>query len=255
MSAGSHSAKKFLNEKRKLRSIVDPDYKSAEFKEPEPKKSKHSNEVIKIVNREFDLEISKKEVQATEIDDKIAKTKLLLQKLRFAIVTNYYNKDSVAESNSDVLQSIKTLNGNLEDVEKHGPQIGIHPAIRALSRKYHNPGKSPKQQIKEPDKMTILNSSAKNNSLLQESTNSLEICKKSQISSLNSARCSNQTKHLIVVGNTSKYINLEDPSDSSTHKWLIYVQSKTSIPIENFVSKVRFYLHPSYSPNDIVEIV
>uniref|UniRef100_T1GH67 YEATS domain-containing protein n=1 Tax=Megaselia scalaris TaxID=36166 RepID=T1GH67_MEGSC len=81
------------------------------------------------------------------------------------------------------------------------------------------------------------------------------ICKKSQISSLNSARCSNQTKHLIVVGNTSKYINLEDPSDSSTHKWLIYVQSKTSIPIENFVSKVKFYLHPSYSPNDIVEIV
>ncbi|XP_055859296.1 YEATS domain-containing protein 2 [Episyrphus balteatus] len=71
---------------------------------------------------------------------------------------------------------------------------------------------------------------------------------------LNSARLNNQTKHLIVVGNTSKYIGDEKPSDNSSHKWLVYVQSKSSIPIEKFVTKVRFFLHPSYRPNDVVDV-
>lgn len=39
-----------------------------------------------------------------------------------------------------------------------------------------------------------------------------------------------------------------------THKWLVYVATKTSLPIEKIISKVRFFLHESYQPNDIIEV-
>lgn len=39
-----------------------------------------------------------------------------------------------------------------------------------------------------------------------------------------------------------------------THKWLVYVGTRTSSPIEQLVSKVRFFLHESYQPNDIIEV-
>lgn len=74
------------------------------------------------------------------------------------------------------------------------------------------------------------------------------------IPSLNSSRHRNQTRHLIVVGNTSKYIGNEKSKDGVTHKWLVYIKTKTDIPLETFVKKVRFFLHPSYKPNNIVEV-
>ena len=46
-----------------------------------------------------------------------------------------------------------------------------------------------------------------------------------------------------------------DGSDQSTHKWMVYVRGDKDHPnIESFVKKVRFLLHPSYRPSDIVEI-
>ncbi|XP_050338366.1 uncharacterized protein LOC126764834 [Bactrocera neohumeralis] len=82
--------------------------------------------------------------------------------------------------------------------------------------------------------------------------------------SLNSARFNNKTKHLVVIGNTSTYIGGEVDATAEvkissenmlTHKWLVYVQSKdTKINLESFIKKVRFHLHPSYRPNDIVDI-
>ncbi|KAI8355110.1 hypothetical protein EDC96DRAFT_516363 [Choanephora cucurbitarum] len=66
-------------------------------------------------------------------------------------------------------------------------------------------------------------------------------------------------KRHIIVGNVSKFIIPErrDPSlKQFTHKWMIYVveppQSKESISA--FITCVRFYLHPSYKPNDVVDV-
>lgn len=78
---------------------------------------------------------------------------------------------------------------------------------------------------------------------------------------LNSARLNNKVKHLFVVGNTSKYIGSEQERDSRnksqvlTHKWLVYVQTKDpTVPIEKYIRKVRFQLHHSYRPNDVVDV-
>ena len=64
-------------------------------------------------------------------------------------------------------------------------------------------------------------------------------------------------KKRIIVGNTSQFI---DPSargtiDGSTHKWMVYVRGPSGdSDITSFVKSVRFFLHPSYHPNDIIRI-
>ncbi|KAG5286029.1 hypothetical protein AALO_G00010200 [Alosa alosa] len=64
-------------------------------------------------------------------------------------------------------------------------------------------------------------------------------------------------KKTIVVGNVSKYIapDKREENDQSTHKWMVYVRgSKKEPSIDHFVRKVWFFLHPSYKPNDLVEV-
>lgn len=64
-------------------------------------------------------------------------------------------------------------------------------------------------------------------------------------------------KKRIIVGNTSKYISIDrrEDNDKSTHKWMVYVRGPLEDPnIDRFISKVWFFLHPSYRPNDIVEV-
>lgn len=64
-------------------------------------------------------------------------------------------------------------------------------------------------------------------------------------------------KKRIIVGNTSKYISIDrrEDNDKSTHKWMVYVRGPPEDPnIDRFISKVWFFLHPSYRPNDIVEV-
>lgn len=73
----------------------------------------------------------------------------------------------------------------------------------------------------------------------------------------------NAQRLLVAVGNTSKYIADDcDPmtrgngDDGVTHKWLVYVKCKAPAEyrIEEMVQKVRFFLHPSYKPNDVVDV-
>ena len=64
-------------------------------------------------------------------------------------------------------------------------------------------------------------------------------------------------KKRIIVGNTSKYIPIDsrEDNDKSTHKWMVYVRGPPEDPhIDRFIKKVWFFLHPSYRPNDIVEV-
>ncbi|KAG0168179.1 YEATS domain-containing protein 2 [Apophysomyces sp. BC1034] len=65
-------------------------------------------------------------------------------------------------------------------------------------------------------------------------------------------------KKRVVVGNVSKYIIPEkrDPTlKHFTHKWMIYVveppQTQESV---SFITGVRFHLHPSYKPHDVVDV-
>eukprot|EP01135_Chromosphaera_perkinsii_P010331 Nk52_evm3s2118 gene=Nk52_evmTU3s2118 len=61
----------------------------------------------------------------------------------------------------------------------------------------------------------------------------------------------------IIVGNISQYIPPEkrEGGDRSTHKWMVYVRAVPGeISANLFVKMVRFFLHPSYRPNDVIEV-
>lgn len=56
---------------------------------------------------------------------------------------------------------------------------------------------------------------------------------------------------------TLRYIppDKREENDQSTHKWMVYVRGSRREPsIDHFVKKVWFFLHPSYKPNDLVEV-
>eukprot|EP00002_Diphylleia_rotans_P031012 TRINITY_DN6421_c0_g1_i3.p1 TRINITY_DN6421_c0_g1~~TRINITY_DN6421_c0_g1_i3.p1 ORF type:complete len:667 (-),score=117.95 TRINITY_DN6421_c0_g1_i3:1453-3453(-) len=61
----------------------------------------------------------------------------------------------------------------------------------------------------------------------------------------------------VICGNTSIYVPPEKRQTgfSYTHKWSAYVKGPAGDEsINKFVRKVRFFLHPSYRPHDIVEV-
>ena len=63
------------------------------------------------------------------------------------------------------------------------------------------------------------------------------------------------TKRQIIVGNTSQYLKkgARETGNPATHKWMVYVRSgPTEPPLHTFVKSVSFFLHPTYSPNDII---
>jgi len=64
-----------------------------------------------------------------------------------------------------------------------------------------------------------------------------------------------KVKKRIVVGNVSKWIHPDFRDDASTHKWMIYVRGPPEAPdVSNLVERVRFFLHSSYKPHDVIEI-
>ena len=80
-------------------------------------------------------------------------------------------------------------------------------------------------------------------------------------------------KRRIIVGNVSKFIapgkfvyskkkclftflkERRDPSlKQFTHKWMIYVVEPPQTKQETFITCVRFHLHPSYKPHNVVDV-
>ncbi|KAJ1935463.1 hypothetical protein FBU59_005378, partial [Linderina macrospora] len=62
----------------------------------------------------------------------------------------------------------------------------------------------------------------------------------------------------VLLGNTSRYFEpTSRPAgkENSTHKWTIYLRNKPGEqPIGQYVKRVRVFLHPSYRPDDIVDL-
>ncbi|KAJ2673675.1 hypothetical protein IWW42_002087 [Coemansia sp. RSA 1085] len=62
----------------------------------------------------------------------------------------------------------------------------------------------------------------------------------------------------VMLGNTSQFIDLQQRppgKERCTHKWTLFIRglSETDMP-GNYIRKVRVFLHPSYRPDDIVDL-
>ncbi|XP_053986887.1 uncharacterized protein LOC128880631 [Hylaeus volcanicus] len=224
-------------------------------------RSNTAKKITTIIEREFSEEINAKEKEVLEIQERLHRASKVLHLLRYVIVADFYNRKQCQNSQGSEAR-----------------QIQIHPAIKQLI------GKSPKLC----DSSLVSTSSSEN-----DFTTSQTVLKSEKLEEETSERCHagkrsieadeesrpkkipryippksgipelpcpsrgirHKARKRIIIGNISKWIPPEWREDAASHKWTMYVRGNKENPdIDDFVSKVRFFLHPSYRPNDVVEI-
>ncbi|KAJ2187206.1 YEATS domain-containing protein 2, partial [Coemansia sp. RSA 522] len=63
----------------------------------------------------------------------------------------------------------------------------------------------------------------------------------------------------VMLGNTSQFFDLQGRppgKERSTHKWTLYIRSAAAEEyLGSYIRKARVFLHPSYRPDDIVDLI
>lgn len=209
----------------------------------------------KIIEEEYNKEISQKHDQIEKIELQICKVRKLLHLLRYVLIMSYYKKQELEYSDTEPSTS--------DLIVPPDKQSRIHPAIKKLLGKnaqnvdqlYQNNKRKSHARDKFNDKVipkqeiSILHQAKKiklDPEIIKKTTIKAEITPEL-------IRNRKKTKYIIIVGNISKFLTTEE--DILTHKWMVYVRGPKDKPdISSFVQKVVFYLHPSYKPYDVVEI-
>ncbi|XP_002734523.1 YEATS domain-containing protein 2-like [Saccoglossus kowalevskii] len=209
-----------------------------------------------IIKQQFNIEMKNKEKEIDLIDQRIHQVRSMLDRLRACVVATYYG---MAGQNS---------NGEIDPVSEKN---GLHPTVQKVIEKSSSTvaletstedGES-REIEKEHDEMEIDDikpTGAKGPRNIGQDTfgvpSPLPRSKTDEIPT-NTESSRFHVKKRIVVGNISKYIppDKREENDPSTHKWMAYVRGPLEEPrIDHFVKKVWFFLHPSYRPNDLVEV-
>lgn len=164
------------------------------------------------------------------------------------LITSYYSKNLEHNVKESEIES-----GTL------GAQNRIHPAIKKLLGKngnlnvFSNLGKRKAVQ-KNCDKIEASTSQASAPKKIKQEPKLVKSKFQNIDSNQNCLKNRKRTQHRIIIGNISKYMPSLD-NDNTTHKWMVYVRSeKGKDDITNIVEKVKFFLHPSYKPHDVVDI-
>ncbi|XP_039342829.1 YEATS domain-containing protein 2 isoform X3 [Mauremys reevesii] len=259
----------------------DPDYEEISVTHPN-KRHKAAEQSARdaavqkietIIKEQFAVEMKNKEHEIEVIDQRLLEARRMMDKLRACIVANYYASAGLLK----VGEGAKTCDS----------MVFNHPSIKKFlespsrsSSPANHGSETPSANHSESDSL-----SQHNDFLLEKDNGSLDMEERlannlDQRPSRNTGRdtsgvtSSHKTgqrkagllndetsrlyvKKTIVVGNVSKYIppDKREENDQSTHKWMVYVRGSRREPsINHFVKKVWFFLHPSYKPNDLVEV-
>ncbi|XP_026169705.1 YEATS domain-containing protein 2 isoform X2 [Mastacembelus armatus] len=252
----------------------DPDYEDISLiqKSKRNKTAEHNareatvQKIETIIREQFALEMKNKEHEIDVINQRLNEARRMMDKLRACIVANYYANVGVTKLP--------------EHATKSDPAVLNHPAIR---RFLESPSRSSSPLNQGSDTPSLVHSESESLSHHGEGAEREEEDSNRQDrrpgrntgkdtfgvpSSIGAEqRVTFHTtgdeasrlyaKKTIVVGNVSKYIppDKREENDQSTHKWMVYVRGSRKEPtIDHFVKKVWFFLHPSYKPNDLVEV-
>ncbi|XP_014236410.1 uncharacterized protein LOC106658802 [Trichogramma pretiosum] len=208
-----------------------------------------AQKISKIIEKEFDKEIKTKKVEILNIFETLQKAVKTLHFLRMSIVRDYYHKDNLLPDDS-------------EDSKK---QYRPHPTVNASAKKITL------ADMGYPEDCFAEFYREKRQKLMEEMSDKLEeeskkkeknaeiikqlIKKNSSVPDLISKQ---KMKKYIVVGNVSKWIGEKIREDDPTHKWIVYVtdanKDPNSVEIAQYISKVRFFLHQTYKPYDVIDI-
>ncbi|XP_050758059.1 YEATS domain-containing protein 2 isoform X2 [Gymnogyps californianus] len=259
----------------------DPDYEEITIAHPN-KRHKAAEQSARdvavqkietIIKEQFAVEMKSKEHEIEVIDQRLIEARRMMDKLRACIVANYYASAGLLKAGEGTRSCDATIL-NHPSIKKflESPSRSSSPANQGSD--------TPSANHSESDSLSqhndfLLDKDNGNLDADERLTNSLD-----QRQSRNSGRDSSgvsssqkpgqrnaglsndetsrlYVKKTIVVGNVSKYIppDKREENDQSTHKWMVYVRGSRREPsINHFVKKVWFFLHPSYKPNDLVEV-
>lgn len=237
-----------------------------------PARNNTARKITAIVEKEFSQEIDQKHKEILQIQEKLHKCLKILHLLRYVIITNFYNnkqcelpQDAEANKQTRIHPAVQTLLSKvpkfLNCTEPAVPSTSTDP--RFLSVNESSASKATDLTVKEKDADKCNGELAGKRKLPADELRPRKVPRyvppKSSVPE-NNARPSRGDRHKvykrIIVGNISKWIppDWRDNSDAS-HKWTMYVRGdKDAADISTYVSKVRFFLHPSYCPNDVVEV-
>ncbi|XP_018532341.1 YEATS domain-containing protein 2 isoform X2 [Lates calcarifer] len=223
-----------------------------------------------IIREQFSLEMKSKEHEIDVISQRLNEARRMMDKLRACIVANYYANAGMSKLP--------------EHASKSDPAVLNHPAIRRFlespsrsSSPLNQGSETPSLAQSESESLSQQGEGAEKD---VEGTWREDRSRQERRPGRNTGkdtfgvpsvgadqRITYHTtgdeasrlyaKKTIVVGNVSKYIppDKREENDQSTHKWMVYVRGSRREPsIDHFVKKVWFFLHPSYKPNDLVEV-
>lgn len=224
-----------------------------------------------IIKDQFSIEMKNKEHEIEVIVQRLNEARRMMDKLRACIVANYYSNAGQPK---------------VSEGAKCDPSVFNHPAIKRFlespsrsSSPLNQGSETPSLVHSETESLTHLSEcqlDKEGEHLYKEEPGRQERRPGRNIGKdtfgVSSVQDTDQrvtyhttgedssrlyVKKTIVVGNVSKYIppDKREENDQSTHKWMVYVRGSRREPsIDHFVKKVWFFLHPSYKPNDLVEV-
>nr|XP_060624150.1 YEATS domain-containing protein 2 isoform X1 [Anolis sagrei ordinatus] len=225
-----------------------------------------------IIKEQFSVEMKNKEHEIEVIDQRLVEARRMMDKLRACIVANYYASTGLLKVG--------------EGTKACDPMVFNHPSIKKF---LESPSRSSSPANQGSETLSVIHSESESSQHTDILTgkDSVNLDAEERLSNKLSQRLSKNSgqgtsgdsrdhkvgqrkanlsheehsrlfvKKTIVVGNVSKYIppDKREENDQSTHKWMVYVRGSRREPsIDHFVKKVWFFLHPSYKPNDLVEV-
>ncbi|XP_015726402.1 YEATS domain-containing protein 2 isoform X6 [Coturnix japonica] len=226
-----------------------------------------------IIKEQFAVEMKNKEHEIEVIDQRLIEARRMMDKLRACIVANYYASAGLLKPGEGT-RSCDTTILNHPSIKKflESPSRSSSPAHQGSDAPSANHSESDSLSqhndfFLDKDNGSLDADERLANSLDQRqsrsaSRDSLGVSISQKPGQRNAGLSNDETSRLyvkktIVVGNVSKYIppDKREENDQSTHKWMVYVRGSRREPsINHFVKKVWFFLHPSYKPNDLVEV-
>ncbi|KAK9300376.1 hypothetical protein QLX08_006917 [Tetragonisca angustula] len=249
----------------------DPDYGPSDASDEkhqrifeENARSSTARKITAIIEKEFSQEISAKEKEVLEIQERLHRATKIIHLLRCVIVADFYNRKQCHNSQNgepkqtQIHPAIKQLIGKAPKLTDNSVASGSNSDL-TVSQSVSTSSSSIVGGTKQISKQCRLEK--RNNEARDEESRPKKIPRyippKSGVpeSQCPSRGTRHKTRKRIIIGNISKWIPPEWREDAASHKWTMYVRGDKENPdISGFVSKVRFFLHPSYRPNDVVEV-
>ncbi|XP_026710526.1 YEATS domain-containing protein 2 isoform X6 [Athene cunicularia] len=226
-----------------------------------------------IIKEQFAVEMKSKEHEIEVIDQRLIEARRMMDKLRACIVANYYASAGLLKAGEGTRSCDATIL-NHPSIKKflESPSRSSSPANQGSDTPSANHSESDSLSqhndfLLDKDNGNLDTDERLTNSLDQRQSrntgrDSSGVSSSQKPGQRNAGLSNDETSRLyvkktIVVGNVSKYIppDKREENDQSTHKWMVYVRGSRREPsINHFVKKVWFFLHPSYKPNDLVEV-